>query len=240
LNQAILEKVSAVAGVTGVALIEADGSCSADALQPPYEPVLLGEVAKSLRAAQECYYGIEGLVPAKTMAVRSSEGHLLVRNLDQRDIVVICTRSANLALVSVALNVAELKLSAQGRGSTSAAPPPIPSYASQPPHQPVSPASAQQPPAAPPMSWSPTSSGSSGGVGIKVMRHVRRTLEKYLGAQAQVVLEDELRQRGRTPATLDVDHFADVIRAAARQIPEPERRRQFIGDVLGDKKRRRL
>jgi predicted regulator of Ras-like GTPase activity (Roadblock/LC7/MglB family) len=236
LNQAILEKVSAVAGVMGVALLEADGSCSANTLQAPYEPLLITEAAEPLRSALECYCGIDGVVPVKTLAIRSSHGHLLVRSLGERSIIAICGKSANLALVSVALNVAELKLTAQGRGAV-AAPPALPPQATG-PGSPPPPSPSQ--PAVPPMAWSASAGSESGGVGIKVMRHVLRTFQKYVGSRAQVVLEQELRLRGKTPATLDADQFADLIRAAARQVPDPEHRKRFISDVLGDKKRRRL
>lgn len=88
------------------------------------------------------------------------------------------------------------------------------------------------------MNWTDSSRRGT-GVGLRVMRHLLRTFEDHVGPQAQVLLEAELRRVGATPEDLDAARFADLIRAAARHVPDPERRKKFVNEVLGDTRRRR-
>ena len=85
------------------------------------------------------------------------------------------------------------------------------------------------------MSWGERSTSQTGSVGIKVMKHVLRSLSDQIGDAAQGILEQELIALKATPRSLTVSQFADLIHGAARRVEDPERRKRFLEKALGDR-----
>lgn len=71
-------------------------------------------------------------------------------------------------------------------------------------------------------------------VGAEVVAHIVRSYERYVGPRANDVISGELTALGATADTLRFSQVADLIRNAARWIPSPRERHEFITSALGD------
>lgn len=265
--QPIITNLTDVAGVSGAAIFDDSGHCMGHHLFPPYEPVLLWEMLRELRVATDGYAGMGVGDQISDSLLVFEHGKILTRRADPFELVALTTANANLAVLAVAFNVAMLRLhqsggpgwnaSASSRGFSSAG---VPAYASQrepsarydlPPDHGNAHRSSSRFPAAPhngsapsggdayntKMSWSQTQDRIAGAVGVKVMRHLLMVTQRYMGQDAQSVLERELRSVGATPQTLTSSQFADVIRSVSRLL-QLDQRENYIADVLGDRSRR--
>ncbi len=251
--QDLVQSISGVQGVTGAAIFSREGSCLAHALSPPYEPILLAEALRELKTAMECYAGTGMEKGRGTLLLSFEQGRLAVRQAEEYDLVALTSAAANMAVLSVAFNVAVLRL--QQSRSAPAFPAP---RAAEPPRRP----SGTVPPGgyderlsqsmardmsssgieAQSMNWSRSQSQSQavatapGAVGMKVMRHVLEVALRYFGPDARHLVEGELRRRNATPQTLTSAHFADLIVALSSRLAE-EHRPKFMQEVLGDVRR---
>ena len=258
--QTALQSLIQVPGVSGAAVFDLSGDCLAESLEPPYEPILLAEVVSRLREVYDNYVALDDAA-GKAVALVFEEGHLLIRSLDNITVVAIASRVANLAMLGVALNVAGLKLS---RAAASRAPADeIVPQPSAPPPQPIAavahgdpyvggaPSPAASPPPLPAgLATGSTNTGNSvsvswtaerldvpappDAVGLRVMRHVLKSLMRQIGREGKPVLEEELYRIGATPATVTGSQFTDLIMAVARRIPNAAARDAFMSDALGD------
>jgi hypothetical protein len=73
-------------------------------------------------------------------------------------------------------------------------------------------------------------------VGSAVVKHLLKIYTKYVGPRAKPMLQEELQKLGATPRTLRASEVADLIKMAARRLPDPGQRDDFISEALGDKK----
>jgi predicted regulator of Ras-like GTPase activity (Roadblock/LC7/MglB family) len=235
----VLASVTQVPGVTGAAIMDTAGQCQQHRLQPPLEPILLTEIVTFLRTATDYYSGLDG-EEMTALVVNYSEGHIVVRSLEGRQIIVICSKGANLSMVTVSVNAAVLKL----KRESSSSPPQIPAggsneFASMPDSS-----FSRMPSFAPQsvthsMSWDDRGSmPPPGAVGMKVMLHVLDTFVNHIGPRGKAILESELRSLGTSPRKLGAAHFADLIRRLSRYVEDKDDRKRFLSEVLGDRRGR--
>lgn len=104
----MLTSVTSVPGVRGVALFDSVNTCVAHALRPPYEPILLSEVADRLVEAETGFEGA-GLASPDFLAVKFEQGCVVVVKENEIRSVVLCDQKINLAMLRVALRVVSLK-----------------------------------------------------------------------------------------------------------------------------------
>lgn len=255
--QEVLNSISDVGGVRGTALFDAQGSCVAHMLRPPYEPILISEAFGELRSAMDYYTGLGIGDDVQTSVVRFDQGIVAHRGVGTWHLMALCDNSANLAMLSVAFNVARLKIerggsSSTGAGNSRAAGLQGPASADTSmrmsnqldrnlhEHGVSGPDESRSlPHRDAEMSWSSGSkSAPAGAIGLKVMRHLLETFMRYVGNEARPILETQLREMGATPRSLSSEQFADLIRCAARKVHPPHVRKRFVAEVLGDGRRR--
>lgn len=258
--QPIITNLTDVAGVSGAAIFDDAGHCLAHQLFPPYDPLLLWEMLRELRVTTDGYSGVGVGSHVTDSLLVFEHGKVLIRRAEPFELVALANDNANVAVLAVAFNVAMLRLHQSGNGwngsvssrGTSATG--VPTYGSSRDWSGSYDVSAESEPsgihrAYPPgssygstsqqtqMSWSQTHSKATGAVGPKVMRHLLMVTQRYLGQDAQPLLERELRSLGATPQTLTSSQFADLIRGVARLL-EREHRDHYVAEVLGDRSSR--
>jgi hypothetical protein len=255
--ESILEQINKTPGVLGSAILDHTGRCIVHALPAPYDGVLLAEVYRELRPVFEAYTVVEPNPGYVSFSATFDAGSLIVRNLGPLTVCVLAAADVNMSVFSVAFKVAALKLSkspeAQSRGGVL-----VPASRSTPGDRSVS--RSDRPEAS--VSKSSTSVSRSQSVsgftsrdglvwktreewqqarlrdpnaaGRKVMMHVLKSLARYVGSDAQRVLESEIERMGERVTTFPASRLGDLIDSASKNIASASQRRSFVNDALGD------
>ncbi len=108
---AALAQLSQVEGVIGYGLFDRRGVCINSNLEPPYEPVLLSETLRKLAALIDSLPATDLPSMPRHFVAECEEHCLVVRGMDQGNVVVMTTKTADMGMLNVALNVLRLELS---------------------------------------------------------------------------------------------------------------------------------
>lgn len=104
----MLASISPIPGVVAAAVFHGQDECVAEAVQPPYDTLLLSEAIKSLSASEDCFAGV-GLHQPKLTLARCQGGVVVVAQNSPFYAVVVAGPDVNLTMLRVGLNVAVLK-----------------------------------------------------------------------------------------------------------------------------------
>lgn len=137
--ETVLSNLNRVEGVIGSAIFGRDGSCQGFLLPEPYEPVLFTEVIHRLHDVSDIYSTLPTFTDKLSCTVAFSGGYLIVRPVDDQLLLLLGATDVNMSMLSVALNVACLKLSRMGKGGAASAPAPTPAAPQRVTAPPVSP-----------------------------------------------------------------------------------------------------
>ncbi len=110
----ILEDINAVAGVIGCCLYDSEGQVTASALPDLFDETILSTVGLTLTQT------IAGVATARRRKVGDidlvyREGRVVVKNLGEACLCVLCLRQINVPLLNLTANVAARKLVAKIR-----------------------------------------------------------------------------------------------------------------------------
>ncbi len=206
-----LSNLCNISGVLGAAIFNEAGHCVDHQLQPPYEPVLVGQALKELMAAFEvCNYLDPS--PLETAVAQMSDGYLAIRKVDGFAVIVLASSNLNPAMLNVAFNVLALKLK-QGSAQTAISAGSLSISNSN--------LSIDQSMAGRPVN----------AVGARVMRGVVQALAKQVGPFAKVMVKKELKKMGASSSTLDQSMFEDFVQNVSKKIDDPDGRRAFLAQA---------
>jgi hypothetical protein len=225
MNEAVAN-LSRTDGVLGVSVFDEAGTCVANDLPPPYEPILMLEVLRRLAAAFDVFASIEAN-PANSFAMDCDEGSLVIRKVESNWVVALTEPNVNMNMLNVAMNVVALNL---GRTGPKSGPQSIgrasidgvPSRASV-LHSSAT-AALEIPPDA---------------VERSLVQQLLVVYKDYLGPAAKPVMKQQLAGLGVTSHTLRKIQFSDLVTRLASKIPVAQRQQEFL-NAVADLRRRAL
>jgi predicted regulator of Ras-like GTPase activity (Roadblock/LC7/MglB family) len=206
-------------GVIGVMVFDENGSCVANDMPPPYEPILLSEVVRRLASAFDTFSSLDDGA-ASSFSMDCDEGGVVVRRLDSGWVVALTHPDVNTSMLNVAMNVVVLNLS-RGQPSSGTL------RTARIPDSLVSRTGA-----------SPSMSSSSEGVEIPpdaidraLIQQLVVLYQDYMGPAAKAVVKQQLVVLGVTSRTLRRGQLGDLVTRLGSKIPVPERQREFFAAV---------
>jgi predicted regulator of Ras-like GTPase activity (Roadblock/LC7/MglB family) len=193
-----LTNLSGTEGVRGVIVFDADGTCVANDLPAPYEPMLLAEAAKRVVDICDVFASLDdGNV--NSFSAMGEEGGIVLRYVAPHTLIALTTPTVNMNVLNVAMNVVALNLGRKTSGT----------QASMGSRKAMDPIASQQ----------SNTLSQSGDVD---------TYRNYLGPAAKLVLKQQLAAFGVTSRTLRIGQYGDFVMRLAQKIPNSERQREFI------------
>ena len=146
-----LQSIAEISGVHAAAIFDGADNIVASALQPPYEDVLVREIANQLQTVRDSFTSFDDS-KLDGMFQMFEEGFVVARRAKDHTIIAIATKAANVARLGVAMSVASVKverLAGQAAPSQPAKPQRAPSQPPRPITEPAAAAPPQQPPPIP-------------------------------------------------------------------------------------------
>jgi len=215
MNEA-LASLTATEGVRGVIVFDADGTCVANDLPPPYEPALMAEAAKRIALVFDVFASIDdGAI--NSFSTNCDAGGIVLRYSAPHTVIALTTPNVNMNVLNVALNVVTLNLSRKQSGTqqaTGRAPTEVvASHSSQMLSQSGDIPEAQIPPDA---------------VDRRVIVQLLDVYRNYMGPAAKLVLKQQLSALGVTSYSLRRSQFGDFVTRLAQRIPSVDRQREFV------------
>jgi hypothetical protein len=221
--QNVLSNLSEIQGVNGYSVFDARGSSVEHQMPKPYEVVLISRVLDEVRSAVDPMRYVDG-GKISSLVSRFESGTLVVREYKRHTVLVLTSTAVNMAMLNVALNVAEMKLERLGESPAehpSAAAVPI---IHEPPSASLSKSGSMN------LTASPIPEGGipHDAVGMRVMNELWKLMAPALGPAAKFVLKQQLKEMGLHAQTVVPAQFADLIMTLAPKIPNPEARNTFV------------
>jgi predicted regulator of Ras-like GTPase activity (Roadblock/LC7/MglB family) len=211
-----LTSLSSTEGVRGVIVFDADGTCVANDLPAPYEPMLLAEAAKRVIDVCDVFASLDdGNV--NSFSAMGEEGGMVLRYVAPHTLIALTTSTVNMNVLNVAMNVVALNLGRKTSGTQQ-------SMASR---KAIDPVASQ--------SQSLSQSGDipdqpipPDAVDRAVILQLLDVYRNYLGPAAKLVLKQQLAALGVTSRSLRIGQYGDFVIKLAQKIPNPERQREFV------------
>jgi hypothetical protein len=234
----VLSGINAIAGVIGSAAFDSNDACVAHRVPPPYEPILITQVMRELRAALGILSYLDDSSSSWGMfVVGYDDGYVIVRPVDESTtILVLASLSLNLSMLGIGFNVASLKIAQDRGGGTPAA------VGSTSNSQPVRAGSQPVIPRGSSVSLLSQSGDDTvappNAVGPDVMNALLKSFAKQIGPFAKVILREELTKMGVTASTLVRAQYEDLVGMLVRRLPDSGKRKEFMADVANLPSRR--
>jgi predicted regulator of Ras-like GTPase activity (Roadblock/LC7/MglB family) len=218
MNEA-LASLSKTDGVIGVMVFDEHGSCVANDMPPPYEPILLSEVVRRLAGAFDTFSSLDSGA-ASSFSMECEEGSVVVRRLDLGWVVALTHPDVNTSMLNVAMNVVVLNLSrGQPSSGTLRTARSAESLVSR-------------------TGASPSMSSSTEGLEIppdaidrSLIQQLVVLYQDFMGPAAKSVVKQQLSALGVTSRTLRRGQLGDLVTRLASRIPVAERQREFFAAV---------
>ncbi len=105
---AILQQLNAVPGVIGSLVCRRDGVAIACAFPPLFDSTIIDGVAAAVADSASGIHDAAG--PAELLDFRYGDGRLIIKPLQDAFVLLLCTKKANLGILTISLNVAKTKL----------------------------------------------------------------------------------------------------------------------------------
>jgi predicted regulator of Ras-like GTPase activity (Roadblock/LC7/MglB family) len=216
-----LTNLSGTEGVRGVIVFDADGTCVANDLPAPYEPMLLAEAVKRVADICDVFASLDdGSV--HSFSAMGEEGGIVLRYVAPHTLIALTTSKVNMNVLNVAMNVVALNLGRKASGTqplTSSRGAPIDVTASQ---------SSQT------LSHSgdiPDQAIPPDAVDRNIILQLLDVYRNFLGPAAKPVLKQQLAALGVTSRSLRAGQYNDFVVRLAHKIPSAERQREFLQSV---------
>lgn len=238
----LLARLCEVPGVLGAAIFQ-NQKCLAHRLTPPHEPVLLEEALSQLSRMGDALESLEGMSGNRTLFLRFQEGQLIVSHVNEACLVVLASNKTQAAVLSVGLNVAQLKLermliqapsgaplsmSAVPVGASPTPPPLVANYVMP---QAVTPGFPRSDPPPIPALASPSvdsslnafnsSNSVVGGdsVGMTTIRHLIRVFSEFEEQDPQGKVRQAIAKLGGSPTHFPKSHYPVLVQELSSQLP---------------------
>lgn len=217
-------------GVLGFLVLDPSDEALAHQLPSPYEPILLIQAMSEIRSTFDFFSSMGESGSFSSMVAFCEGGRLIVRQINQHTLIILCKATINPVMLGVALNVAGLKLE---RALS---------------NQPSAPSANLQ------ASWG--QHGGPGGlmnsslqlsasrstaenmptppdaISRTILTQLLKLYATFLGPAAKTILKRELARLGVTSRTLREGQFPDLVGLLAERLP-PQRRAEFIAQANG-------
>jgi predicted regulator of Ras-like GTPase activity (Roadblock/LC7/MglB family) len=215
-----LTNLTGTEGVRGVIVFDADGTCVANDLPAPYEPMLLAEAARRVTDICDVFASLDdGNV--YSFSAMGEDGGIVLRYVAPHTLIALTTPTVNMNVLNVAMNVVALNLGRKTSGTRA-------SMASRKPID----------SAASPASHSLSQSGDipdqpipPDAVERALILQLLEAYRNYLGPAAKIVLKEQLAALGVTSRSLRSGQYGDFVMRLAQRIPSTERQREFISSA---------
>jgi len=209
-------------GVIGVMVFDEHGSCVANDMPAPYEPILLSEVVRRLSVAFDTFSSLDGGSPS-SFSMDCEEGSVVVRRMESSWVIALTQPEVNMSMLNVAMNVVALNLSRAQPSSVTLRTARI---------------TADSLVSRPSGLHATSTSSSSGDVEIPpdavdrvLIQQLVTIYQEYMGPAAKAVVKQQLSALGVTSRSLRRSQFGDLVARLAAKIPSAERQRDF-GDAV--------
>jgi predicted regulator of Ras-like GTPase activity (Roadblock/LC7/MglB family) len=100
----VLNQINSVPGIIGCMVCDEEGRPAAEKFPPLFDVSMMSEAAATLADSSQ------GLGAAELLELRYNDARIVVRKMAQSFLVILCTKSVNMQLLSISLNVAVKKL----------------------------------------------------------------------------------------------------------------------------------
>lgn len=207
MSEAILSKLMRVTGITGAAIFDTTGRCAG--LAGSVEQGTMQQLVTSYERLIAKAVSIDNTNLPTRICVQFADGSIFIEQHGDWLLVITASKETNDLMLNAARSYAANELSKQPvtevRRSAS-------------------------------LVDTRTVSGLATPtvVGRAVVDHIVLTYERYLGARARFLLEEEMERLGATAQSLRFEQVADLLKAAANRIPNSNHRARFISEALGD------
>jgi hypothetical protein len=217
MNEA-LANLSRTDGVLGVVVFDASGTCVANDLPPPYEPILMLEVLRRISASFDVFSSMVPTAPV-SFGMDCEEGSLVVRRVDHNWVIALAQPNANMNLLNVAMNVVVLNLGRSGprSGTQPAQRASLDSFSSRSSHMQSSQTAALE---------IPPDAIERGAV-----LQLLSIYKEFLGPAAKPVFKQLLAALGVTSRTLRKAQLGDLLNRMAAKIPVAHRQQEFLQQI---------
>jgi len=210
-----LTNLAGTEGVRGVIVFDGDGTCLANDLPAPYDPLLMAEALKHVSEVCDVFASLdEGSVVS--FSANGEEGGIVVRHVPPHTLIALTLPSVNVNVLNVALNVVALNLSRKSSGTQLQAGPRAADSNASFPSQSLS------------QSGDPDYPIPPDAVDRGLILQLLELYRNYLGPAAKLVVKQQLAGLGVTSRTLRAAQLGDFVVRLAQKIPNPERQREFV------------
>jgi predicted regulator of Ras-like GTPase activity (Roadblock/LC7/MglB family) len=213
-----LTNLAGTEGVRGVIVFDADFTCVANDLPPPYEPLLMAEAAKRIGEVCDVFSSLGDGTVSSFSAV-GDEGGIVLRYVAPHTLIALTTKSVNMNVLNVAMNVVALNLGRKASGTQ-------PLTSSRAVSDPIS--SRHHSHTLSQSGDIPEQHIPPDAVDRGVVLELLELYKNFLGPAAKSVLKQQLAGLGVTSRTLRSGQFGDFLVRLAQKIPSTERQREFL------------
>lgn len=237
----ILDVLMRVPGVSGAALCNQQGACVLSQLIPPFEPILIKKIVSEVRGVFQMMRYLDDSEP-QFLVLHLDDVVVAVRQIEELTLVALATSTTNSTMLSVGLNVVNLKIHEHGianfelaagtgprlgsgsqslprpSGGTSTGVPIAHSEGTAIGSTSIS-ISDSGPPAAPDF------------IGDEFVQRLVKALARQLGPAAKVVFKQQIKYIGLTVSTITPNNLSTVVDALVQRVTDVAKREAFLFDV---------
>jgi len=106
--QAVLSQINSVPGIVGCMLCDEDGRPAAQLFPPLFDASMMTEAATALSDSAQGLEGAAGTLDL--LELRYHDARIVVKSMAASFLVILCTKTVNMQLLTISLNVAVKKL----------------------------------------------------------------------------------------------------------------------------------
>ena len=237
----VLDVIVRVPGVSGAALCNQQGECVLSQLIPPFEPSLIKKIVSEVRGVFQTMRYLDDSEP-QFLVVHLGDVVVAVRLIEELTLVALATSTTSITMLSVAFNVANLKIRdhgianfdlAAGTGLT-------PGRGSQSPPRP----SRRTPISVPIARGEGTTTGSASFgisdsaqpaapdfIGDELVQRLVKALARQRGPAASFVFKQQVKHIGLTVGTITPKNLSTVVDALLQRVTDVVKREAFLSAV---------
>ena len=199
----ILKDINAVLGVTGCFVCDSEGQVLASALPNAFDETTLSTVGRTMTQT------MAGLVTAHRRKIADidlvyDQGRLIVKNLRDGCLCILCTRNINVPLLNLTANVAAKKLAAQLKGEVK---------------EKLLPRREAKAPAGQP-------------VEAAFLGQLEQELARAIGPMAALVIDEEIEALGESRESFPWDKATHLVEKVSTEIADEGKRLRFTEATL--------
>lgn len=236
----ILDVLMRVPGVSGAALCNQQGECVLSQLIPPFEPILIRNIVSEVRGVFQMMRYLDDSEP-QFLVLHLDDVIVAVRQIEELTLVALATSATNSTMLSVGLNVVNLKIQERGIASfelASGSGPRPGSGLHSAPRPGGIPGSVPVARSEGTMISGASVTGSDSGqlpapdfIGDEFVQRIVKALARQLGPAAKIVFKQQVKQIGLTVGTITPSNLSLVVDALLQRVTDATKREAFLSDV---------